>query len=150
MSDSFSTQRGTHALKAGGLATFEQKNENATNQTQGNFAFGTGGGRTAFQNFLTGNADGLCGTNCSYTEAEIDVTNHLRFNRFEFFAQDAWRPRPDVSLDCGVRYALSPPIVDANNLMTNFSPAAYFAANAPKFANATGSLTPVGTGDPLN
>src|SRR3954471_8358768 len=150
LTDSFSTQRGTHALKAGGLATFEQKNENATNQTQGNFAFGTGGGRTAFQNFLTGNADGLCGTNCSYTEAEIDVTNHLRFNRFEFFAQDAWRARPNITIDYGVRYSLYPPITDANNLMTNFSPSAYVAANAPKFANATGSLITVGTGDPLN
>src|SRR3954471_4814594 len=150
LTDSFSTQRGTHALKAGGLATFEQKNENATNQTQGNFAFGTGGGRTAFQNFLTGNADGLCGTNCSYTEAEIDVTNHLRFNRFEFFAQDAWRAQPNLTIDYGVRYSLYPPITDANNLMTNFSPSAYVAANAPKFANATGSLITVGTGDPLN
>src|SRR3954463_5677585 len=150
LTDNFTTQRGTHALKAGGLATFEQKNENATNQTQGNFAFGTGGGRTAFQNFLTGNVDGLCGTNCSYTEAEIDVTNHLRFNRYEFFAQDSWRPRAGVTLDLGVRYSLYPPVTDANNLMTNFSPAAYVAANAPKFANATGSLITLGTGDPLN
>ena len=150
MTDSFTTQRGAHAIKAGGLATFEQKNENATNQTQGNFAFGTGGDRTAFQNFLTGNADGLCGTTCSYTEAEIDVTNHLRFNRFEFFAQDAWRPRRNLTVDYGVRYSLYPPIKDANNLMTNFSPAAYVAANAPKFANATGSLITVGSGDPLN
>ena len=31
--------------------TFEQKNENAANVTQGNFTFGAGGGRTAFQNF---------------------------------------------------------------------------------------------------
>jgi hypothetical protein len=150
LSDNFTTQRGTHSLKAGGLATFEQKNENATNQTQGNFAFGTGGGRTAFQNFLTGNADGLCGTTCSYAEAEIDVTNHLRFNRWEFFAQDSWRPRAGLTLDLGVRYSLYPPIVDANNLMTNFSPKAYVAANAPRFANATGSLITVGTGDPLN
>ncbi len=150
VTDSFSTQRGAHALKAGGLATFEQKNENATNQTQGNFTFAAGGGRTAFQNFLTGNADGLCGTACSYTEAEIDVTNHLRFNRFEFFAQDAWRPRQNFTIDYGVRYSLYPPITDANNLLTNFSPSAYVAANAPKFANATGSLITVGTGDPLN
>ena len=88
VTDNFTWQRGTHALKVGGLATFEQKNENAANQTQGNFTFGAGGGRTAFQNFLTGNADGLCGTACTYTEAQTDVTEHLRFNRYEFFAQD--------------------------------------------------------------
>ena len=150
LTDNFTTQRGTHAFKAGGLATFEQKNENATNQTQGNFAFGAGGGRTAFQNFLTGNADGLCGTNCSYAEAEIDVTNHLRFNRYEFFAQDSWRPRAGLTLDLGVRYSLYPPITDANNLMTNFSPKAYVASKAPAFANPSGSLITLGTGDPLN
>jgi hypothetical protein len=150
LTDNFTTQRGTHAFKAGGLATFEQKNENATNQTQGNFNFGAGGGRTAFQNFLIGNADGLCGTTCSYSEAEIDVTNHLRFNRYEFFAQDSWRPSAGLTLDLGVRYSLYPPITDANNLMTNFSPKAYVAANAPKFADAAGSLITLGTGDPLN
>ncbi len=80
-------------MKAGGLTTFEQKNENASNQTQGNFAFVAGGGRTAFQNFLTGNADGLCGNPCTYSEAQTDVTEHLRFNRYEFYAQDTWKPR---------------------------------------------------------
>ena len=82
---------------------FEQKNENANNQTQGRFVFGAGGGRTAFQNFLTGNRDGLCGAGCTYTEAEIDVTNHLRFNRYEMFVQDTWRAAT-VTLDYGVRY----------------------------------------------
>ena len=68
--------------------TFEQKNENASNETQGNFTFGAGGGRTAFYNFLSGNADGLCGNACTYSEAQNDVTEHLRFNRYEMFAQD--------------------------------------------------------------
>ena len=44
-SDNFSWQRGNHAYKFGGLATFEQKNENAASQSQGNFAFvATSGG----------------------------------------------------------------------------------------------------------
>ena len=55
--------------------TFEQKNENAANHTQGSFTFAAGGGRTAFQNFLSGNADGLCGNACTYTEAQTDVTD---------------------------------------------------------------------------
>jgi hypothetical protein len=53
-------------------------------------------------------------------------------------------------VDLGLRYSLYPPITDANNLLTNFSPKAYVAANAPRFANATGSLITLGTGDPLN
>ncbi len=52
LGDNFTYQRGAHTFKAGGIATFESKNENANNNTQGSFAFvNTTGGRTAFQNF---------------------------------------------------------------------------------------------------
>ena len=103
VTDSFTWQRGAHGLKFGGLMTFERKNENAANQTQGNFTFATGGGHTAFYNFLSGNADGSCGNACTYTEAQRDVTVHLRFNRYEMFAQDSWKPRANVTVDYGVR-----------------------------------------------
>jgi hypothetical protein len=57
ITDNLTWQRGNHGLKFGALATFEQKNENANNNTQGSFVFNAGGGRTAFQNFLTGNRE---------------------------------------------------------------------------------------------
>ena len=150
VSDNFTWQRGTHGVKIGGLMTFEQKNENASNVTQGSFAFGQGGGRTAFYNFLSGNADGLCGNGCSYSEAQNDVTEHLRFNRYEMFAQDSWKPRANVTVDYGVRYSLYPPLTDTNNVLTNFLPSLYVAANAPKCANAACTTINLGTGDPLN
>jgi hypothetical protein len=150
LTDSFSWQRNAHALKFGGLATFEQKNENAANITQGSFTFAAGGGRTAFQNFLTGNADGLCGNACTYSEAQTDITEHLRFNRYEMYAQDTWKPRGNFTVDMGIRYSLYPPITDANNVLTNFLPSRYNAANAPKCANAACTLIQLGTGDPLN
>ena len=78
------------------------------------------------------------------------MTEHLRFNRYEMFAQDSWKPRANVTVDYGVRYSLYPPITDANNVLTNFLPSAYVAANAPKCANAACTLITVGTGDPLN
>jgi hypothetical protein len=149
-SDNFTYSRGDHVYKFGLMAAFEQKNENAGNETQGRFTFATGGGRTAFQNFLTGNRDGLCGTACTYSESEIDITNQLRFNRYEMFAQDTWRIRPNVTLDYGVRYALYPKIVDKNDVLTTFVPSMYDPAQAPAFANASGSLLVAGTGDPLN
>jgi hypothetical protein len=150
VTDNFTWQHGAHGVKFGGLITFEQKNENASNVTQGSFAFGQGGGRTAFYNFLSGNADGLCGNGCSYSEAQNDVTEHLRFNRYEMFAQDSWKPRANVTVDYGVRYSLYPPITDTNNVLTNFLPSTYVAANAPKCANAACTLITLGTGDPLN
>ena len=150
VTDNVTWTRGNHAFKFGGLAAFEQKNENANNQTQGSFTFGAGGGRTAFQNFLTGNRDGLCGTACTYSEAQIDVTNHLRFNRFEGFAQDTWRFTPRMTLDYGVRYSVYPAMTDKNDLLDTFVPSLYDPAKTPACANATCSAFVPGTGDPLN
>ena len=140
ISDNFSWQKGKHAFKVGGLATFEQKNENAATRSQGGFSFvATTGGTTAFQNFLRGNSAQTC-TGCSYTEAERDVDLALRFNRFEFYAQDTWRPAPRLTVDLGLRYSLYPPVTDANGLLVTFDPSTYNAASAPPFANATGTL----------
>ena len=150
VTDSFTWQRGSHGVKVGGLMTFEQKNENAANVTQGSFSVGQGGGHTAFYNFLSGNADLSCGNACSYSEAQTDVTEHLRFNRYEMYAQDSWKPRANVTVDYGVRYSLYPPITDTNNVLTNFLPSAYVASKAPTCANAACTSITLGTGDPLN
>ena len=147
ITDNFSWQHGDHAFKLGGLATFEQKNENAASRSHGAFAFvATTGGPSAFQSFMRGNAAGLC-VACSYTEAERDIDLNLRFNRFEFYAQDTWRPRPQLTVDLGVRYSLYPPITDRNNQLVTFDPSTYSAAAAPPFANASGSLIDRTRGD---
>jgi len=149
ISDNFSWQRGKHAFKMGGLATFEQKNENAASRSQGGFAFvATGTTATAFQNFLRGNAAATC-TGCSYTEAERDIDLNLRFNRFEFYAQDTWRPSSRLTVDLGLRYSLYPPITDKNNQLVTFDPSVYRAASAPAFANAAGTLIDRTTGNLL-
>lgn len=146
--DNVSMQRGRHSYKMGALFAIEQKNEISGSGTQGTFNFRAGGGFTAFQNFLRGNRDGACGTNCDYTEPELEVDAQIRVNRYEFFAQDSWRVRPNVTLDYGLRYALYPAVKDENDLLTNFDPSLYSATGAPQ-VNAAGQVV-VGTGDPLN
>ena len=138
--ENFSWQKGNHAFKFGGLASFEQKNENAASSSQGRFSFvATTGGPSAFQSFLRGNNNAEC-AGCSYVEAERDIDLNLRFNRFEFFAQDTWRPNTRLTVDYGVRYALYPPLTDVNNQLVTFDPSLYNAASAPTFANPAGTL----------
>jgi hypothetical protein len=148
VADNLTWQRGSHAFKGGFLFAFERKNELSGSTTQGSFSFGAGGGRTAFQNFLTGNRDGLCGNNCSYNEAQLEVASEFEFNRYEFYVQDSWRLRSNVTLDLGLRYALYPSVTDKNDVLTNFDPDVWSAASAPTLTS-TGSVV-VGTGDPLN
>lgn len=143
-----SWQRGDHSMKGGLLLAFEQKDEASGSETQGRFVFGAGGGRTGFQNFIMGNSDGLCGDSCTYTEPEREILSQFRFDRYEFYLQDSWRVRPNVTLDYGVRYALFPPVLDKNDVLTNFDPDLYDPASAPELT-ATGSRVP-GTGDALN
>ncbi|MCX6550877.1 MAG: hypothetical protein NTY02_07710, partial [Acidobacteria bacterium] len=150
ITDSFSWQRGNHAFKFGGLVSFEQKNENALANSMGAFTFAaTTGGRSAFQNFLTGNADGTC-TACTYAEDESDIRVGLRWNRYEMYAQDTWRIKPNVTLDYGVRYSLYPPLTEVDNHLATFNPAFYSAANAPKFTTPAGTLVDKTTGSPTN
>ena len=148
--DNLSYLSGNHSFKGGFLLSFETKRELSTSVTQGRFTFAAGGGRTAFQNFLTGNRDGLCGAACMYVEAEREIDSDIQWNRYEFYLQDSWKVRPDVTVDMGVRYALYPGVTDANNLLTNFDPSRYVRANAPRFSSAAGTALLVGSGDFLN
>jgi hypothetical protein len=149
LADNLSRVMGDHQLKAGFLFAFEQKDELATTATQGSFNFAAGGGRTAFQNFLLGNRDGLCGAACTYNEPELEVGSKFRFARYEFYVQDSWKARPGLTLDFGVRYSLQPPVEDVNDVLTNFVPGRFVPGNAPQF-NAAGTQLVAGTGDPVN
>lgn len=153
--DVFTWVRGNHTLKMGGEISWEKKDENANNITQGLFSFagtrsrGTSGGINltqtgiAFADFMLGRAD-------SYSEDQFDVTVNLRFGRREFFAQDTWRIRPNFTLDYGVRYQYFVPVTDANNVLTSFDPALYNRANAPTCRTAACAALIRGTGNELN
>ncbi|MEO6212619.1 MAG: TonB-dependent receptor, partial [Vicinamibacterales bacterium] len=142
--------RGRHGFKGGVVLAFESKNEFGNLETQGRFIVGAGGGRTAFQNFLTGNRDGLCGTPCIYAETTTDLYSQLRFNRYEAYVQDTYRPTSRLTVDLGLRYALYPAVTDADNVLTNVDLSRYNRSDAPTAANATASIFTIGTGNPLN
>ncbi|HEX8847152.1 MAG TPA: TonB-dependent receptor [Pyrinomonadaceae bacterium] len=153
--DNVTWTRGNHTWKFGGEVSFESKDENANNATQGIFAFagtrtrlsiGTNAvGQTglAFADFLLGRAD-------SYSEDQFDVTVNLRFGRREFFVQDTWRVRPNLTLDLGVRYQYFVPVTDKNNVLTSFDPALYNRANVPTCTTAACTALMRGTGVELN
>ncbi|MCI0489182.1 MAG: carboxypeptidase regulatory-like domain-containing protein [Blastocatellia bacterium] len=141
--------KGAHTLKFGADISWEQKNENASNETQGRFTFsglqtrsGAGTG-IAFADFLLGRAS-------SYSESEIDITNHLRFGRTEFYAQDTWKARPNLQVDYGVRYYLFRMPKDTENVLTAFFPELFNPANALQCANTRCSIFNPTSGDLLN
>jgi hypothetical protein len=121
---------GNHILKFGGEVTRELKNENTGANTQGSYAFsiiqsqgisagtliaGTG---DSFGSFLLGRAN-------TYSEAATDFGVNFRFGRYEFFAQDTWKARSNLTLDFGVRYQYYIPPYDKFNKIGSFDPKLY-------------------------
>ncbi len=47
----------------------------------------------------------------------------LYANGWQFYAQDSWRVRPNVTVTAGVRYEMFTPLLDKKNLLTNIDPA---------------------------
>ncbi len=156
--DNVTWTRGNHTFKFGGELAFEGKNENVGtgSLTQGSFSFTQSGslGRSntsvnlsqtgvGFASFLLGRAD-------SYSEDQFDVTNILSFGRREFFAQDTWKFRPNITLDFGVRYQYFVPPTDKNNLLNSFIPALFNPAQIPACTTPLCASLVRGSGNPLN
>jgi hypothetical protein len=153
---------GNHVFKFGGEWAFEGKNENANNLTQGTFGSLTSpaftptesGGISTTGVTLTqtgvGLASFLLGRANSYSENQFDITISEHLGRREFFAQDTWKIRPNLTLDYGVRYQYFVPATDSKNVLTAFNPQLYSLANAPTCANALCGSLIRGTGNELN
>lgn len=133
--DNLTYTSGNHILKFGTEITNEIKNENTGGATQGGFVFATAqtSGNTlnaAGANLgITGTGDALASFLLNrantYSEAQTDFRVHLRFGRREFYAQDTWRVRPNVTLDYGVRYQYFVPPYDRDDRIGSLDPALY-------------------------
>jgi hypothetical protein len=142
-----------HNLKFGGTYYHYQKKENAF-AFQGNaatFTFNNNGaqGTTTLAQSSQAIANFLLGRVGSFSQASIDVTPDVRANTFEFYGQDEWRARRNLTVTYGVRWSLFRQPTDASGLLTNFDPAFYDPSQAPKINPATGALVS-GTGNLLN
>jgi hypothetical protein len=145
--DTLTKNIGAHAMKFGFLYSFEFKNENAASGTNGLFTF-PGTSSSSFTSTGDAFADFLLGRASIYTENNVDITSHLRYEMYEAFAQDDWRPTSNLTLNLGVRWSVIRPPYDTENVLTNFDPALFDPARAYRID--AGNLRVLGTGDPLN
>ncbi|MDQ3181622.1 MAG: hypothetical protein M3Q33_14015, partial [Acidobacteriota bacterium] len=146
--------RGGHTMKFGGAFSKYRKNENAiagSNEGSFNtFSATLASGVTSntlnqnlqrFANFLVGNV-------ASFTQAKFDYTADLRQKNVEWYAQDEWRIRNNLSVYFGLRYSYFGAPSDKNGRLTNFVPELYDRSRAPAVTGAGNRV--LGTGDFCN
>jgi trimeric autotransporter adhesin len=63
---------------------------------------------------------------------------NFRANSYDFFAQDDWRFRSNLSFNLGLRYEYNSPYTEANNRIANLDVAPGFTAAIPVLPGATG------------
>jgi hypothetical protein len=151
-------------MKYGAVYSRYRKHENAlsgTNQGQFSDFFNTvpsvttpalvrapGVGDTTVNNLYQRFANFLQGNNVTFTQSKLDVTVDLRQQNVEWFAQDEWRFRPNLTLYYGVRYSYFGPAYDKNGLLSNFVPSLWNGAQAPQVTGTANRV--IGTGNFCN
>ena len=122
--------KGNHLFKFGGEMTWEVKNENAGSNSHGSFGFSTIQSRGTIGTTIAtatghGLASFLMNRANTYSEAATDFRVNEQFGRREFFVQDTWKIRPNITLDLGVRYQFFVPVTDRKNQIGTFDPDLY-------------------------
>ena len=116
IADNLTWQKGSHALKFGAEFRRDLLRYIDLRSLNGELSFSdgryTGFG---FGDFLLGLA--------SAQRLTLFHEPDLYANGWQFYAQDSWRVRPDVTLSLGLRYEMFTPLIDKNNLLTNIDPA---------------------------
>ena len=135
--------RGLHSFKFGASYNYYTKDENVN---------GGGGANGAYYFFdgspnANGPAEGtfeqmwanfLIGSVFQFSQTNVDFRALVHQHEIEFYAQDEYRIRHNLTLDYGVRYSLFLAPTYGNGALSTFDPALFSSANAP-------ALNPDGT-----
>ncbi len=120
---------GAHNVKVGLFYEYTTRPAARSSQFNGTFDFG----RNTANPLDAGHpyANALLGSVNSYSEATSHPDANAQFRNVEWFVQDSWRVRPNVTIDAGVRFYRIGPTVSVGDRLAVFDPAAYNPAAAP-------------------
>jgi carboxypeptidase family protein len=122
---------GSHTVKFGATYYHYNKEENAGGLNAASFAFNANGVPAGTRDFEQSWANFLLGRAGMFQQSSTDLTANIMDNQFEYYAQDAWRIKPNLTLTYGFRHSLFRQPTDANGRLGQFDPASYDPAKAP-------------------
>ena len=129
--DNLSLVRGNHSIRVGGSSQWMRKSENGPTATNGSFTFLAANGNPGFANFLLGQAT-------SFSQASRDIIPDIHFINLEFYGQDDWKIRSNLTLNLGVRYSFFGTPHDVNGILDSFDPALFDPSKAQAIDPSTG------------
>lgn len=148
--DNLTWVRGNHTFKFGAFLSKEEKNENAGNNLNGTISFN--GSRTTSASVAgSGNAfaDFLLGLPSQFSEAQNEIRVQLRYNTYEFYAQDSWKISPRLTIDYGARYSIYENPIEASDYLITFLPRLYDPSRQVTLTSA-GNINITQGGDRFN
>jgi len=140
--DNLTWVAGNHSLKFGAFLSHEAKNENAQNATNGSYSFDGSRTGSAFADFLLGLPN-------TYSEAQNEGRVELRYNTYEFYAQDSWKATQKLTIDFGARFGMFENPIELSNFLVTFLPARFDPAQQVTLTTSGNNIVP-GIGNRFN
>jgi hypothetical protein len=141
--DNLTWIKGRHTVALGYTFNRYQKTENFyPSGAQGTFSFNTAGLISGTTNFQQAWANFLLGNVFSFTQPSQELTPNVWAWQHEAWAQDDFKVSPRLTLSYGIRWSFFGQPTDQNGQLSNFDPAVYSPAAAPKIDPTTGNVIP--------
>jgi hypothetical protein len=120
ITDNLAKVRNTHTLKFG--AFVEQANKRQQSNHDTDITLAQWG-----QSNATGNnyGDLFVGRPIEFTQATDRPVDNFRYYNYEFYAQDSWKFRPNITIEYGMRAAYLPQNFERKGLGVLFDPSAF-------------------------
>jgi hypothetical protein len=121
-SDNVTKVLGAHNIKFGGLVGRARNDQNdAASPLEGYLVPATWAANSSGDEY----ADILTEHFSEFEQANHDVRGNLRSSSFEWYGQDSWKIRRNLTLEYGIRWTLQGPWYEARGLGATFDPKAY-------------------------
>jgi len=118
VSDNLTKVAGGHTIKAGFFMELAAKNQSSTNNQFGTYNFGVDSSNPGDTGWAFANA--LLGNYASFTQQSRFIVSRYKYRNYEWYFQDSWKLRPNLTVNAGLRMALLPPWTETDDNLAVF------------------------------
>jgi hypothetical protein len=128
LSDNFTIVKGTHTIKLGFFYENAEKTQTINADANGSYNFAPSANNPLDSGW--GYANALLGNFNTFDQTSSSYYNKYRYFNYEWYAEDVWKARPNLTLTLGMRFVDIPPSYEMHNKLAIFEPQLYTQAQA--------------------